>query len=433
MHPIQKIVAAQKAGKPKGIYSCCSANEMVLRAAMQRGKARNTEVLIESTANQVNQYGGYTGMKPADFYQYVLKLARELEFSEKQLILGGDHLGPLTWSDRNEAEAMGLAEELVYAYVEAGFTKIHLDTSMRLADDSTQERLKDETIARRGARLCRAAEDAWERRRQQSPDAQAPVYIIGSEVPIPGGAQEEEETLAVTTPDDCAHTIQVFHDAFVDMGLSKAWERVVGIVVQPGVEFGDAEIFPYNQEKARDLTQRMKAQPQFVLEGHSTDYQTAQCLKEMVEDGIAILKVGPALTFAYREALLAMEEIEKELLSGQGIFLSDLRQTLEYSMLEQPDNWKKHYHGDGNQVKLARMFSFSDRSRYYLPVPRVEEAIVRLRRNLAGVEIPLTLLSQYLPIQYTRVRNGTLANRADDLLIDHIGDCIDEYLYATLG
>lgn len=102
-------------------------------------------------------------------------------------------------------------------------------------------------------------------------------------------------------------------------------------------------------------------------------------------------------------------------------------------MLEQPDNWKKHYHGDGNQVKLARMFSFSDRSRYYLPVPRVEEAIVRLRRNLAGVEIPLTLLSQYLPIQYTRVRNGTLANRADDLLIDHIGDCIDEYLYATLG
>ena len=433
MHPIQKIVAAQKAGEPRGIYSCCSANEMVLRAALQRGKVKNTEVLIEATANQVNQYGGYTGMKPADFYCYVRKLAKEMDFPEKNLILGGDHLGPLTWTDRNETEAMDLAEELVRAYAEAGFTKIHLDTSMRLADDSTQKRLSDETIARRGARLCRAAEDAWEQRKLHDPDAQAPVYIIGSEVPIPGGAQEAEDALAITRPEDCAHTIQVFQKIFIEMGLSNAWERVVGIVVQPGVEFGDAEIFPYNREKALELTQSMKAMPQFILEGHSTDYQTAQSLREMVEDGIAILKVGPALTFAYREALLAMEEIEKELLSGQGIFLSDLRQTLEYSMLEPAENWKKHYHGDGNKVKLARMFSFSDRARYYLPVPRVEEAVARLRSNLADIEIPVTLLSQYLPVQYTRVRNGLLANRVDDLLIDHIGDAIDDYLYATLG
>ena len=433
MHPIQTIVAGQKAGIPKGIYSCCSANEMVLRAAIQRGKARDTTVLIEATANQVNQYGGYTGMRPADFYQYAIGLAREMGLPEEQLVLGGDHLGPLTWTAYKEEQAMERAKELVRQYAQAGFTKIHLDTSMRLADDSTTERLSDETIARRGAELCKVAEEAWLQRKQEVPGAQAPVYIIGSEVPIPGGAQEAEDSLEVTKPEDCEATIQIFQDTFARFGLEEAWQRVVGLVVQPGVEFGDAEIFAYDREKASALTSTMRAHPQFVLEGHSTDYQTPQNLKEMVEDGIAILKVGPALTFAYREGLLALEEIEKELLGGRGLFLSDLRQTLEYSMLEQPDNWKKHYHGDGNQVKFARMFSFSDRARYYLPVPRVEKAIERLRANLSDVDIPVTLLSQYLPVQYARVRNRELPCRVDDLLIDHIGDCIDGYLYATLG
>ena len=431
MHPLQSIVQQQHKGIPTGIYSCCSANEYVLRAAILRAKRHGVSLLIEATANQVNQFGGYTGMRPADFYHYVMGLAKEYGLPEKQVIMGGDHLGPLTWTDKTEAEAMAYAEELVSLFVEAGFTKIHLDTSMQLASDSKAHRLSDETIAKRGARLCKAAEAAYQIRSAANPGCIAPVYIIGSEVPIPGGAQEAEDSLAVTSPADCIATYQAFQDAFAKLGLDDAWQRVIGLVIQPGVEFGDKDIFEYDSEKAADLIACLKELP-IVFEGHSTDYQTPDCLRSMVRDGIAILKVGPALTFALREALFALESMEKELLKGTGVHLSDFRDTLEYAMLETPANWAKHYHGNGNETRFARAYSLSDRARYYLPNPAVESAVARLLQNLSAVSLPLSLISQYMPMQYPRVRTGALVNDPAALLLDRIGDCIDEYYYATL-
>lgn len=429
MNLLQKIVADQKSGVPTGIYSCCSANEYVLRAALARGKAHHTPVLIEATANQVNQYGGYTGMKPADFYAYVKGFAQEAGIPEGMVILGGDHLGPLTWSGLPETEAMEKAKVLVREYVLAGFEKIHLDTSMRLADDSREEALSDEVIARRGAELCAVAEEAYASIAPKG--AKAPCYIIGSEVPIPGGAQEAEEGISVTRPEDCRRTISVFREAFEQRGLSEAWKRVIGLVVQPGVEFGDAEVFDYNREKAAALTAVLAEYPSIVFEGHSTDYQTRKGLKRMVEDGIAILKVGPALTFGMREAVLALELIEKALLSGKNIWLSDFNRILEATMLEKPENWQKHYHGTAAEQQLARTYSFSDRARYYLPEEAVKASVARLVKNLRAVEIPDTLLSQYLPLQYAKIRDGVLSKDPEALIQDRIGDYIDDYLYAT--
>ena len=134
-HPLQEMIARRNAGQICGIPSYCTANELALEAALLRAKALDKPVLIEATANQVNQFGGYTGMKPADFYALVLKLAERIGVPERQLILAGDHLGPLTWQNEPEAGAMDKAETLVYEFVLAGFTKIHLDTSMKLADD----------------------------------------------------------------------------------------------------------------------------------------------------------------------------------------------------------------------------------------------------------------------------------------------------------
>ena len=427
MHPIQEIVQQQKQGTPVGIYSCCSANAFVLKAALRRGLQHHMPVLIEATANQVNQFGGYTGMKPADFYAYVQQLAADMGYPEKDLILGGDHLGPLTWTNLPAAEAMDNAEELVRQFVLAGFTKIHLDTSMRVADDDLQARLSDEVIAERGARLCKAAEAAYAQRLAVHPGSQPPVYIIGSEVPIPGGAQEAEDSVSVTKPEACMGTYQTFEQAFRSLGLEHAWERVVGLVVQPGVEFGDGDVFSYDRDNAAALTALGKQLP-VIFEGHSTDYQTPNCLRNMVCDGIAILKVGPALTFALREALFSLELIERELYAGTGVHLSDFRAVLEHAMLANEGNWRKHYHGDGNATKYARAFSFSDRARYYLPDAAVQDAIRRLMENLG--EIPLSLLSQFMPMQYSKVRSGAVANCPEALILDRIGNCIDEYLYA---
>ena len=303
---------------------------------MERAKKRGIPVLIEATANQVNQFGGYTGMKPANFYAYCIELAQKVGLSERSIILGGDHLGPLTWSKLGEEQAMANAQELVRQYVLAGFTKIHLDTSMRLASDPADKGLSDEVIAKRGATLCAAAEKAFQERARSVPNAQKPVYVIGSEVPIPGGAQEVEESISVTKPGDCKATISAFREAFEKNNLLQAWERVVAVVVQPGVEFGDRDVFEYNREAAKPLTAVLKEYPSLIFEGHSTDYQTPQKLREMVEDGIAILKVGPALTFALREGLLALEQIERVLFEGKDIWLSGFASVLENAMLNTP-------------------------------------------------------------------------------------------------
>ncbi|HEY5586440.1 MAG TPA: class II D-tagatose-bisphosphate aldolase, non-catalytic subunit [Ruminiclostridium sp.] len=432
LHPLKELVGKQKQGIPVGIYSACSANEYVIEAAMERSTKKGGYVLIEATANQSNQFGGYTGMTPVDFKAFVYSLAQKLEFPINKIILGGDHLGPLTWKNENSTTAMAKSCELVKQYVLAGFTKIHIDTSMHLADDNQNEKLDTGVVAERGAALCRVAEDAYAELIKKDKNAMQPVYVVGSEVPIPGGSQEEEEGIQVTKVSDFEATVETFKQAFYKLGLQKAWDNVIAVVVQPGVEFGDETINEYNREAAKELRQALKKYPNLVFEGHSTDYQTQDGLKEMVEDGIAILKVGPALTFALREALFALNHIEEELFKfNPEVHLSNFISVLDEAMLQNTDNWKKHYHGNGIKLNFARKYSFSDRCRYYLPDANVQSSIQRLIKNLKSVSIPLSLISEFMPIQYNKVRSGELKNNPECLLKDRIVNCIDDYLYAT--
>ena len=303
---------------------------------------------------------------------------------------------------------------------------------MRLADDAPNERLSDVVIAHRGAQLCRIAEEAFAQYSAWHPEAPATVYIIGSEVPIPGGAQENEDSVTVTAPEDCEATLSTFRAAFCSNHLEAAWERVVAIVVQPGVEFADESVIEYDRTAAHSLTEHLKRHPNLVFEGHSTDYQPRQCLRKMVEDGIAILKVGPALTFALREGLFALEQIERELYGMMDFPCSHFREILEQVMLEDQGQWTKYYHGSMPEKRYARAFSYSDRARYYLTNSKVQGALRLLLDNLNTAGIPMALISQYMPVQYARVHAGILPPKAEDLLMDRVGDCIDDYLYAVL-
>ena len=181
-HPVAELVGRHRDGAPVGIYSVCSAHPHVLQASFAQCKRDDSVLLIEATCNQVNQYGGYTGMKPRDFAIYCKDAARSAGLPVERLILGGDHLGPAVWTSEPAESAMEKACELVQRYVEAGFTKIHLDASMSCKGDP--EPLPDALVAERAAQLCAAAESAEQPER-------SPVYVIGTEVPFPGGAQEQ--------------------------------------------------------------------------------------------------------------------------------------------------------------------------------------------------------------------------------------------------
>lgn len=427
-HPIHEMMEKRRKGIKCGIPSYCSANELVLEIALRRAKEQNAPVLIEATANQVNQYGGYTGMLPKDFYKMVLKMAQEINLPERQIILAGDHLGPLTWQNLPEKEAMEKSVELVYQYARSGFTKIHLDTSMKLADDP-EGILMTETIARRGAELYKAAIRGYEELKAEKPDAMRPVFIIGSEVPIPGGAQEAEDSLAVTSPEAFRDTVATYKRVFKECGVENGWNDVVAVVVQPGVEFGDAQVFLYDHDAAANLCASLEEFPEVCFEGHSTDYQSPECLKSMVQDGIAILKVGPALTYGLREALFSLSFMENELVPEEK--RAHFIETLEQVMLDNPDNWKKHYHGDDKQLSLARKYSFSDRCRYYIGHPEVVKSMNQLFENLREHPIPLNMLHQYMPVSYIKVRDGLLAMDPKELAMDGITNFMLDYEYAV--
>ena len=410
------LVEANRHGHAVGLPSVCSADRFVLETAMAQARRDETVVLIESTCNQVNQSGGYTGLRPAGFRALVAEVAAQQHYPFAGVILGGDHLGPYPWRHEPAAQAMAKARELVHAYVLAGYTKIHLDCSMRLADDpgAPGDPLSDETATARTAELAAVAEEAGGGLAAGQP---APLYVIGTEVPVPGGEQAAQAGPAVTAVAHARRTHELCERAFAGAGLQRAWKRVVALVVQPGVEFGDDVVFDYARSPAtRELSDAVARLPHLVFEAHSTDYQTPAALRALVSDHFAVLKVGPALTFAVREALFALAAVEDELFGAPpeawaSIRPSHLRQTVERVMAEHPEHWRAYYSGDEAALRVARGFSYSDRIRYYWPQSDVRDAVQRLIANLAERPVPLTLLSQYLPDQARAVRDGSLPAR----------------------
>ncbi|ELP2742645.1 tagatose-bisphosphate aldolase subunit KbaZ [Salmonella enterica] len=425
MKHLTNMVEQHKRGKANGIYAVCSAHPLVLESAIRYAHANHTPLLIEATSNQVDQFGGYTGMTPADFRDFVCQLADSLGFPQSELILGGDHLGPNRWQNLPATQAMANADDLIKSYVAAGFKKIHLDCSMSCADDPVP--LIDEIVAERAARLAKVAEETY----QQHFGKSDLVYVIGTEVPVPGGAHETLTELEVTTPEAARATLEAHRYAFEKQGLDAIWPRINALVVQPGVEFDHTHIIDYQPQKATELSKMVETYDMLVFEAHSTDYQTPQSLRQLVKDHFAILKVGPALTFALREALFSLAAIEEELLPAKAC--SGLRHVLESVMLDRPEYWQNHYHGDGNARRLARGYSYSDRVRYYWPDSQIDGAFERLVRNLADEPIPLPLISQYLPLQYVKVREGDLNATPRELIISHIQDILQQYHAACYG
>jgi len=417
---LQKHLAKRKLGVAAGIYSVCSAHPWVIRAAAEQAAEAGSLLLIEATCNQVNQFGGYTGMQPADFRRFVLEHVKEAGLEPEVLILGGDHLGPNPWRTLPAAEAMDHAETMVSAYVRAGFTKIHLDASMACGDDPMH--LSDEVVAQRTVRLCRAAEQAYV-------SGERPVYVIGTEVPVPGGATHAVLELSATSTSAAAYTLAVHKEAFAEQGLSEVWPRVIAMVVQPGVEFDHDAVVDYDRGKAAELVAWLREQPEeIVFEAHSTDYQLPQAYVELVEDGFAILKVGPALTFAMREALGALEDMESQLISEAE--RSRLAETIEEVMLRESGNWLPYYAGTPAKQKLLRRYSYSDRVRYYWNHPQIVAAVSRLMSNLSSTRIPESMLSRYLPAQYLHLREGKIASDPESLIIDRVRDVLREYAAA---
>ncbi len=410
-HSLLAIPEAYHRGEHLGITSVCSAHPVVIEAALRLAKRQDKTVLIEATCNQVNQDGGYTGMTPAAFRQLVEGIADKVGLDNGKIVLGGDHLGPNPWKDVPADEAMAKAGAMVAAYAQAGYSKLHLDTSMGCKGERVA--LADEEAAERAARLAEIAET--------NKGDLPPVYVIGNEVPVPGGSTHALDHLELTAPDAVARTHDAHRSAFQARGLGDAFARVIALVVQPGVEFSRTDVIHFDVGAAQALSATLANYPGLVFEAHSTDYQTREGLRALVGNGFAILKVGPWLTFALREALYALDAAA-DVLRGfppKG----ELMAAMEDIMVAAPGNWNRHYEGDDNELWLQRHFSYSDRIRYYWSAPAAEIAVSRLMARLAGKKIPAPVIGQYLPHVTGTDADGILLAAVESILRRYEAAC----------
>ncbi len=412
-HPLLAIPEAYHRGEHLGITAVCSAHPLVIEAALRLAGSGDRTVLIEATCNQVNQDGGYTGMTPAAFREFVEGIAGKVGFDTGRIVLGGDHLGPNPWKGLPADEAMAKAEAMIAAYARAGFTKLHLDTSIGCRGEPAA--LADAETAERAARLAAVAE--------RDRGAQPPLYVIGTEVPVPGGATHPLDRLKLTAPDAVAQTHYAHQSAFEARGLDDAFSRVIALVVQPGVEFSHSDVIHFDADRAKALSATLSAYPGIVFEAHSTDYQTIGGLRALVANGFAILKVGPWLTFALREALYALDAVADVLEGGPP--KGGLMAKMEDIMTAAPGNWKDHYEGDTNELWLQRHFSYLDRIRYYWPTTEAESAVSHLNSRLAGKRIPAPVVGQCLP--------HVAGTDAEEILLGAVEFTLRKYEMATFG
>lgn len=385
MDAIEKLIRRNLDGEAVGIASYCTAHTETLRAVCEASVGAGEAVLVEATCNQVNQDGGYTGLRPVEFRRLIESIAGAAGLPLDRLWLGGDHLGPNPWRTLPAAEAMDRAAVMVAAYAAAGFRKLHLDASMRLGDDPPQ--LDEAIVAERAARLCAIAEAAA--------DGPSPVYVIGTEVPVPGGETDAAVEIRPTAPDALVDTLDHHRHAFAKLGLSAAFARVIGVVAQPGVDFSNDAVMRFDPAAAIPLGEAVAEIGQVVCEAHSTDYQPVTTLSCLVKSHFAILKVGPELTAAYRRAMIGLTHIEDEVVPKDR--RSDLVEVLLRSMDTRPADWAAYYPSDGSVRRLMQLYSYSDRIRYYWRNPIVAEACRRLFSNLHAAIIPPLLFKQYLP------------------------------------
>ena len=414
MLSLSDLTAKNRAGLPLGIPCFCTANEYVLKACLTYASKNNLPLVIEATCNQVNQEGGYTGITPENFMAWVRDLAQTYELDTDLLTMGGDHLGPNPWRHLPVDEAMQRACDLVKHYVEAGFTKIHLDASMACGGEANPS---FEQIAQRAAQLCAVAET-------HAPEPSKLSYVIGTEVPIPGGETDEPDAIDVTSVDSFIQTINTHRSAWKQRGLESAWSRIVGVVTQPGVDFGHTSIYPYDAHKARDLSKAILEHPNIVFEAHSTDYQTTEALADLVNDHFMFLKVGPELTFRFREAVFALSNICSELADSSE---NDFEAFIDQTMIEHPEHWKAYYSGTEQEQKQLRKFSYSDRIRYYWDMSEVAKRLDTLINSEVLENMPETVVSQY----FMGHEFGDIPKSASQLIESKITKCVARYYRAA--
>lgn len=147
----------------------------------------------------------------------------------------------------------------------------------------------------------------------------------------------------------------------------------------------------------------------------------------MVEDGVRILKVGPALTASFRRGVFLLSNVEDELISEDK--RSNIKKVVLETMLKDDKYWRKYYK-DSERLELDIWYNLFDRIRYYWEYKEIKIALNRLFENfLEGVDI--RYIYQYFYDSYFEVREGKIRNDPRELIKNEIKKVLEDYHYAV--
>ena len=177
-------------------------------------------------------------------------------------------------------------------------------------------------------------------------------------------------------------------------------------------------------EKAHPLRDAILTVNDLTFEAHSTDYQATEALTDLVKCHFFFLKVGPELTFRFREAVFALASIEEQLCPDQP---SQIRQTINAQMQTNPGYWQDYYGGTHQEIERLKIYSYSDRIRYYWANKDVSAALSRLLESLTTKDLPETMLSQ----SFMGLEFGAMPDDPSALIEQHIQRCVARYFEAA--
>ena len=349
--------------KKYAMPSFCTANEEVIKIILLYCKIYNLPCLIECTSNQVNQFGGYIKKTPKEFSNLIFKIARTIKLNKKNIFLGGDHLGPLPWNNKNSNLAIKNSIELINNYISNKFCKIHIDTSVQCKNDK---------VFNSQIKFDRTKKILKKIKLKKKSNI---FYVVGSEVPISGS--DKKKLLKPTS----IYTIKKDSNIFSELLFKKSCKKKnFGLVIEVGMKYMDKYI---QKPNLKNFLQKknFSLKNNFIYEAHSTDFQSINTLKKLVNNNFKFLKVGPELTYLYSRSLLLMQKIEKHFIEKNK---SNFNENLIQEMLKNNKYWINFYEKNNYNQFLNSKY---DRSRYYLGTKKVKNSIGKLRLNINNLNL----------------------------------------------
>ena len=346
--------------------SFCTSNDDVILSIINFCKKNNLPVLIESTSNQVNQFGGYSKLKPSNFKKKVEKLAKKISFPKKNIIFGGDHLGPLPWKNLDYKIAMDRGEKLVSLYFKSKFKKLHIDTTMKLKNDKV---FNKQIIKARSEKILSNLNHKYSNKL---------IFILGSEVP-PAGGERIIRNFNKKKIFEIKSEILLYKKIFQNLNL----KNKLYLVVDTGMSFNDTKVFK-SKTNILNYLKKISDLMNVKYEAHSTDYQNLKELKKLAKCNFKFLKVGPELTFNYTKAILKMGKIEKRYFKNH----SDIKKVILKVLKQNKKHWIDYYNLCSMDRVLTGRF---DRLRYYWNELNLKKAKNKLLKNIDSLEKKIIL------------------------------------------